>query len=245
MMIRFDTREAQRAARMKYITDDVFPIAYNVLQERCVRMSALEIFANATSFTQSLLAMGKNAGLFIQDEVEELKDSVGNDTDAYLMLIVSLCQLSALRKREPAAPVIAGHLIGYCQQYDDCTTVLMEFANCEHKRWLDGARADLLNYELKSIEAEGGSLDAQREVISALVDNCLGLTSETMERMLAPLMSTNDQYGGAFTPIINQLKEKLGIKTDVRLHIDQHNHGCPQFYGKMENPTFTTPNGTR
>ena len=51
------------------------------------------------------------------------------------------------------------------------------------------------------------------KVVSAIVDNCMGLTADSTEKILVPLMATNDQYAHAFDADVDRLKKRLGLKT--------------------------------
>ena len=66
-------------------------------------------------------------------------------------------------------------------------------------------------------------LNQAKEVVKIIVDNCMGLTCNTIEGILVPLMSTNEQYNGIFNEDVNRLKEKLGIKTETRIKFEKLN----------------------
>lgn len=51
----------------------------------------------------------------------------------------------------------------------------------------------------------------------------MGLTSDTIEGILVPLMSTNDQYNLAFSEDVNRLKEELESKTKTNFNFEKLN----------------------
>ena len=120
--------------------------------------------------------------------------------------------------------------------------MLQAAARKEEARWMEGKKTDLLTCELKETLHDNGNLDEAKAVVSDIVDNCMGLTAESIERIMLPLMAANDQHDHAFDEQINRLKERLNIKTTAQINIaEQHNSNCQQFMGKMENPKFIAP----
>lgn len=81
----------------------------------------------------------------------------------------------------------------------------------------------LMQKELDSLKENNPDLKQAKEVVRIIVDNCMGLTSNTIEGILVPLMSTNEQYNCAFNEEVNRLKEKLGIKTETKINFEKLN----------------------
>lgn len=81
----------------------------------------------------------------------------------------------------------------------------------------------LIQKELDSLKENNPDLKQAKEVVRIIVDNCMGLTSDTIEGILVPLMSTNEQYNGIFNEDVNRLKEKLGIKTETKINFEKLN----------------------
>ena len=81
----------------------------------------------------------------------------------------------------------------------------------------------LMQQELDSIKENNLDLKQAKEVVRIIVDNCMGLTSDTIEGILVPLMSTNEQYNCAFNEEVNRLKEKLEIKTETKINFEKLN----------------------
>lgn len=81
----------------------------------------------------------------------------------------------------------------------------------------------LIQKELDSLKENNSDLKQAKEVVRIIVDNCMGLTSDTIEGILVPLMSTNDQYNLAFNEDVNRLKEKLESKTQTNFKFEKLN----------------------
>ena len=77
--------------------------------------------------------------------------------------------------------------------------------------------------ELDSLKENNPDLKQAKEVVRTIVDNCMGLTSNTIEGILVPLMSTNEQYNFAFSEDVNRLKEKLESKTKTNFNFEKLN----------------------
>lgn len=85
---------------------------------------------------------------------------------------------------------------------------------------MEGKKTDLLTCELEETLHDNGNLDEAKAVVSDIVDNCMGLTAESIERIMLPLMAANDQHHHAFDEQIDRLKDKLNIKTTARVNVE-------------------------
>lgn len=94
--------------------------------------------------------------------------------------------------------------------------------SCDYSKKLNQL-VSLMQKELDSLKENNLDLEQAKEVIKNLVDNCMGLTSNTMEKILIPLMSTNEQYNCAFSEDVNRLKEKLESKTKTNFNFEKLN----------------------
>lgn len=83
--------------------------------------------------------------------------------------------------------------------------------------------AMLVREEVEELDGADVDLAQGQEIVREIVDNCMGLTTNTIEGILVPLMSLNERHGMIFDTDINRLKEKLGIKTTTQYHFDRLN----------------------
>lgn len=115
-------------------------------------------------------------------------------------------------------------------------TLYNEIRKSEQEEELKGYYIDSCNYskklnqlvslmqkELDSLKENNPDLKQAKEVVRIIVDNCMGLTSDTIEGILVPLMSTNEQYNLAFNEDVNRLKEKLESKTKTNFNFEKLN----------------------
>ena len=94
--------------------------------------------------------------------------------------------------------------------------------SCDYSKKLNQL-ISIMQKELDTIKENNLDLKQAKEVVRIIVDNCMGLTSDTIEGILVPLMSTNEQYNCAFNEEVNRLKEKLGIKTETKINFEKLN----------------------
>ena len=218
MIVRYETKDEKRKARLGFYKDDVFVIAHEAIAEYEYCLGIEELFASADKFTSYLLANEITDKAAIDFEVADFDNALDEDDTLFLLLTISFVKLCALRKTEPLAVNVAKALLPKCQEYEDFNRLLKAMDNKEHAKRLDGWRANLIGYELKSIKQEGCNLEQAREVIEAIVENAEHYSTTTIEHLMNPLRDTNDQYGHAFDDLVNRLKDKLGIKTTTLLN---------------------------
>ena len=94
--------------------------------------------------------------------------------------------------------------------------------SCDYSKKLNHL-VSLMQTELLSLKENNPDLKQAKEVVRIIVDICMGLTSDTIEGILVPLMSTNDQYNLAFSEDVNRLKEELESKTKTNFNFENLN----------------------
>lgn len=218
MIVRYETKDERRKARLGFYKDDVFVIAYDAIREYETNLSIEELFASTERFANYLIENKITDKEVVDLEVEGFDNALDEDDTLFLLLTISFVKLCALRKKEPLAVDVAKTLLPKCQEYEDFNRLLKAMDDKENAKRLDGWRADLIGYELKSINADGCNLQQAREVIEAIVENAEHYSTTTIEHLMNPLRDTNDQYGHAFDDVINRLKDKLGVKTTTLLN---------------------------
>lgn len=240
-------KEQTRIQRRKLLANDVYVLFCDYLKqlhkEGQTALSQIEVFLSASNFAHLLMSLS-NIKEGIDDELDELEEDAEGKNDAMIISMVATAIMCAVRNRNSAFDYRFAIIHIYTRWNDHAllAPMLQAAARKEEARWMEGKKTDLLTCELKETLHDNGNLDEAKAVVSDIVDNCMGLTAESIERIMLPIMATNDQHNHAFDEQINRLKEKLNIKTTTQLHIDkQYNTACQQFMGKMENPKFIAP----
>lgn len=222
MIVYLNDKFQQREARLKFFKDDVFVIANEAVRNRLGNLSIFEVFSSAEAFAFHLLNNEIAEASYIEYEVEDLESELKDGRDRFLVLSIAFIKLCALRKRYPIARKIAREIVVFCQKYEDFNGLLGEFDKKEHKLHMEEWRANLASYEFRTIVKEKPDFTQAKTAVRALIDNCMNMTGDFLERVLGPLMSINEMYGHAFDEEVKRVKDKLGMKTTVQFspHMD-------------------------
>ena len=224
MSTRFSKDELRQKRRQLY-QDPVFLATHEALRPLLRSFDIVELFIRAEQFTLVLLAHPPIERSLMEYEVADLRDDlvadgyeVADSDDFLLLLILSLVNIYALRHILPCARVLLGVLLPFCREYHGFKELLGKFVAKEHQ--LQGQGKMALQ---KSPRLLAGTLSQQppalevKAFVACLVSNCECLSPDSMERILVPLMATNEQYGHVFDEEVNRLKEKLGMKTTTTI----------------------------
>ena len=222
MIVVLGTPEERKNTRIKLYKDDVFMITHEAIKERTLTLSIEELFATADKFTSFLLENELSEREVMQYEMDDLKDEVKDEQTFCVLLTLSFVKLSALRKVEANAEGVARALVGFCQEYDDFTKLLIQFSKKEHSRWLDNKRANLLSYELKCIEKEASTSDVQA-VVKSIVESAYGLSVEGMQHVENVLSEVNDKFEHRYQKDLDSLREARKKKSVANINIDRVN----------------------
>lgn len=222
MIVRFNEKNMMRSMRLKLYQDPVFLIAHEAIKPLLRLLDLTELFASAELFVHHLTKFEITDESLMSYEVEDVREEFSelNAPDAsaplidfQLFLAVSFIKLCAMRKKSATAAHTARTLLGYCDEYEGFGKLISSMDSKEASLRAQHTLPSLLEYELRTLSEERISLEETKRFVHAFVDNCMALTPESIERILTPLMTTNEQYGNAFSEEVNRLKEKLGMKT--------------------------------
>lgn len=222
MIIRFNDKSEMRSMRIKLYQDPVFLIGHEAIKPLLQRLDLTELFASADLFAHHLTKFDITDESLMAYEVEDAKaefteletpNASHEHSDFHLFLSVTFFKLCAMRKNTPTADDTARALLGYCEEYKGFDKLMSSMSSKEASMRAQHRLPSLLEYELRTLSEESLPLEETRRFVHTLVDNCMALTPESIERFLIPLMTTNEQYGNAFGEEVDRLKEKLGMKT--------------------------------
>ena len=217
MIVLFDTPEERRNTRIKLYKDEVFLIAQEAIKKLETSIPLVDLFASAEQFTNFLLNNDLSERDTMQYEIDDLREEVSDDQTFYILLALSFVKLCALRKVKPNAEDVARALVGFCQEYDGFTDLLRQLQKKEKARWFENKRADLLKYELKSLEKDVPSDDGDA-VVASIVDVALGISVDGMQHVENVLSEVNDKSGHRYQKELDCLREarkKKSISTNI------------------------------
>ena len=156
MIQRYDGKQTLKM-RMALVADDVYCIVSDALKKLYPEKTPLnnvEIWMAAHGFTRNLIGSAEPEEVFddlvdvLKDEGSELKDG---GFSVFLILMVSMCQISGLRERITNAKPLVERLIAFCRQNEMFFPLLEKFDGKEMSRRAVGKKIDLLNYEMKAV----------------------------------------------------------------------------------------------
>lgn len=223
-IVHMDKKQA-RQLRRELLANDVYVLFCDHLKQLHAdghtALSQVEVFLSAKHFASSLLSLPDiKEGL--DDELDDLEEDAEGENDAMIISMVAAAIICAVRDRHAAFDYkfAVTHIYIRWRDHPLFMPMLEAAARKEEARWMEGKKTDLLTCELKDTLHDNDNLDEARAVVSDIVDNCMGLTAESIERIMLPLMAANDQYGHAFDRQIDRLKEKLNIKTTSQVNVE-------------------------
>lgn len=229
MIERYGGQQARRL-KMALVADNVYCIVSDALKKlypEKTPLNSVEIWMAAHSLTSDLIQSPAPEEIF-DDLIEELKEEGGEfrdeGTSVFLILMVSMCQISALRKQISNADALLKRLIDVCHQHEMYFKVLEQFDGKEIERRMAGKKIDLLTYEMKTA---GDNKDEQRQMLEAFAQTVLKLGPQNIESNLLALNYLNLQNGHIFDDLImgmyEQLEQKFVHKPEIEVTMGNKN----------------------
>ena len=242
MIQRYDGKQTLKM-RMALVADDVYCIVSDALKKLYPEKTPLnnvEIWMAAHGFTRNLIGSAEPEEVF-DDLVEDLKEESSGFRDegfsVFLILMVSMCQISGLRERITNAKPLVERLIAFCRQNEMFFPLLEKFDGKEMSRRAVGKKIDLLNYEMKAV---GDNQAERRQMLDAFVEAVLKLGPQNIESNLLVLNKLNLENGHIWDEQIlslyEQLEKKFVPKPGIEVTMGNKNvaeSGSTQMNGNM------------
>ena len=89
MIRRLESKQEQRAVRLKLYSDDVYVIAHKAVKEVAATLSVEEIFSSADSLASHLLENGISDKDFIDMEIDDVREELDDERDMFPLLSVT------------------------------------------------------------------------------------------------------------------------------------------------------------
>ena len=209
-------REQTEEQRRELPTNDGYMlICCHLMQmneEGLTDLSTEEAFVSAVRFARLLLSLPEEG---IDDEFEDLKKEAEGENDAMIISVLAACLICDQRGSLPASvwQFLATHIFARWDGHELLWSMLQAAARRWERRWMEG-KTNLLMCEMNETH-----LDGARAVVFDIVENCMGLTAESIEKILLPLRALKDKYGNTFDEQINRLQEILNEKTTTQVNV--------------------------
>lgn len=216
MIVRL-SREQQKIARRQLLNDVVYILSHDALKQLQsdghTTLSPVEAFLSAQEFCKEILALPDiTEGL--NDEIEDLEGECDGKDETAMILAVASVQMQALSKRRIGANYneVITLILDYLDGNELFMPLVEQMTRKEEARWVEGKKSDLLNYELKEIELEGGGSEEVRQLFEEYVSFSDKTDSQGIKEAINFLNWYNNNHGHNYDDIIDTLYKKLGIK---------------------------------
>lgn len=242
MIQRYDQQQARRM-RMALVADDVYCIVLDALRKLYPEKTPLndvEIWMAAYGLTCDQIQSPAPEEIF-DDLMEELKEEGEGFQDSgstvFLILMVSMCQISALRKQITNADALLKRLMDVCHRHEMYHSLLEQFDGKELRMRATSRKIDLLTYEMK---VAGDNKDELRKVLETFAQTALALGPQTIGSNLLALNKVNIENGHICDDLIlgmyEQLEQKFVSKPEIEIVAGNKNvaeNGGVQMNGEM------------
>lgn len=225
MIHRLGSDVERRKARLMFYRDDVFVIAHKVMGKRTCGLCLEEVFCSAERLANHLLVNEITMEEFIDFEIDDLESACEDKEAVFQVLTIAFVKLCALRKVNPLASEVASALVHRCQAYEDFSDVLGKLADAEDKLRLGKKRADLFNYELKTIASERVSNEQADQVMNEYVNATLDCDVDVIKNVLVSFTHYNEEHNHRYDSQQDALSkgynDKLNHKEVTKIIIDK------------------------
>lgn len=225
MMIKMG-RQQQAEARRQLLGDAVWVVCNDTLRELqrdgVTMLSPVEVFMSAREFCDVVLLL-QDVEEGLPYEMDDLVDEAGED-DALLVMTVATLMMQARSKRCVGNDISKVILLIFerLNDHNRFMPLLERFAHKEEQRWIEGKRADLLNYELKEVELNGGGSEEVRNLFEQMVTYSDKMDNETIKGNLLFLNRYNIDHNHAYDEEVIALFEKFGFKSTTTQNIKEY-----------------------
>lgn len=211
-------KEQQAVARRQLLSDVVWVICNDTLRkwqhEGKTTLAPVEVFMTAHQLCDVISGLS-DIDEGIDYELDDLEDEVEGKNDAMLIAVLAALQMQALSKRR-ISEGLRKAIMHIFERYGDHVLFLPlieQWAKKEEKRWLEGKKTNLLDYELQQIILDGGGSEEIRQLFADMVDCSDKMDKETIKGNLLFLNRYNIDHNHIYDKEVIALFDKYGIKS--------------------------------
>lgn len=217
MIVRMD-KEQQVTARRQLLSDIVWVISNDTLRrwqhEGKTTLAPVEVFMTAQCFCDVISGLS-DIDEGIDYELDDLEDEAESENDAMLIAVLAALQMTALAKRHVGTDFKRAitHIFERYSNHELFLLLIEQWAKKEEKRWMEGKKSDLLDYELQEIKLEGGGVEEIRQLFTDMVDCSDKMDKETIKGNLLFLNRYNIDHNHIYDKEVIALFDKFGMKS--------------------------------
>lgn len=226
---------------IKLISDRLFCMVFGTLRDlhpSQTQLNPVEVWMAARAFTEQMNECEEPSEL-VDMFVEELSGDCDGESDSTIILLVSICQLSAIRSEKAVANIKL--LLPYCQEHPLFDTMLHKIGAKEQEMAMVGKKVEIMDYTFMELKQEPQSVGKMTE----LLDLALSMPGGDFTSTLLAFSIFNIQNGNAFNQVVldyyNRMVEKNAPKPGIEVTLGNKNvaqHGGVQV---NTDPTQASP----
>lgn len=217
MIVRLD-KEHQAQARRQLLSDIVWVISNDTLRkwqhEGKTTLAPVEVFMTACRLCDVISGLS-DIDEGVDYELDDLEAEAEGEHDAMLIAVLAALQMQALSKRrigEDFRKAIM-HIFERYGDHEMFLPLVEQWTKKEEKRWMEGKKINLLDYELQEIRLEGGGSEEIRSLLESMVAYSDKMDEDSIKGNLLFLCRYNIDHHHAYDKELISLFEKLGIKS--------------------------------
>ena len=217
MIVRMD-KEQQAVARRQLLSDIVWVISNDTLRrwqhEGKTTHAPVEVFMTARRLCDVISGLS-DIDEGIDYELDDLEDEAECENDAMLIAVLAALQMQALSKGcigQDLRKAIM-HIFERYGDHELFFPLVEQWAKKEEKRWVEGKKINLLDYELREIRQEGGGSEEIKHLLESMVAYSDKMDEDSIKGNLLFLCRYNIDHHHAYDKELISLFEKLGIKS--------------------------------
>ena len=218
MIHRYEESQARRM-RMALVADNVYCIVSDALRKlypEKTPLNSVEIWMAAHALTCDLIESPAPEEIF-EDLLEDLDEGLGmrvegakdEGTTLFLILMVSMCQISALREKIPNAKALLEREMEVCRKHEMYFPLLEQFDGKEIRMRMVGRKIDLLTYEMKAV---GDDKEKRRQMMDDFAQAAIKFGPQGIENNLLALNYINLKNGHIYDDLILEMYGQLEKK---------------------------------
>ena len=136
-----------------------------------------------------------------------------HETTLFLILMVSMCQISALRKKITNADALLRREMEVCRKHDMYISLLEKFDGKEIRMRMANRKIDLLNYEMKAV---GNDKEKRQQMLDDFAQAASRFSPQNIESNLLVLNKINLLNGHIYDDKILEMYEQLEKKVEIQ-----------------------------
>lgn len=211
-------KEQQAVARRQLLSDVVWVISNDTLRkwqhEGKTMLAPVEVFMTAQRFCNVISGLS-DIDEGIDYELDDLEDEAEVENDAMFIAVLSALQMTALSKRHVGTDFKRAitHIFERYGDHELFLPLVEQWAKKEEKRWMEGKKTDLLDYELREIRQEGGGSEEIKHLFESMVAYSDKMDEDSIKGNLLFLNRYNIDHNHIYDKEVTALFDKFGIKS--------------------------------